>query len=209
MKKLFLIIIVGLVFSASHVKAQFVTIDPAHIATSIINTANQVVQTSATVSNVIRNFQEVQKVYNQGKEYYDALKSVHNLVRDAKKVRDAILLVGEIGDMYVNSFQKMLNDPNFRFEELVAISNGYTMLLQESADILQEIRDIVNPTGLSMTDAERMTLINHSYDRLKNHRNLVEYYTRKNISVSYLRAKKANDTDRIMSLYGNPNERYW
>ena len=68
MKKLFLIIIVGLVFSASHVKAQFVTIDPAHIATSIINTANQVVQTSATVSNVIRNFQEVQKVYNQGKE---------------------------------------------------------------------------------------------------------------------------------------------
>ena len=209
MKKLFLIISILLAIFAGTARAQFVTIDPAHIATSIINTANQVVQTSATVSNVIRNFQEVQKVYNQGKEYYDALKSVHNLVRDAKKVRDAILLVGEIGDMYVNSFQKMLNDPNFRFEELVAISNGYTMLLQESADILQEIRDIVNPTGLSMTDAERMTLINHSYDRLKNHRNLVEYYTRKNISVSYLRAKKANDTDRIMSLYGNPNERYW
>ncbi|RKU56693.1 conjugal transfer protein TraI, partial [Parabacteroides sp. AF19-14] len=28
-------------------------------------------------------------------------------------------------------------------------------------------------------------------------------------SVSYLRAKKKNDLDRIMGLYGNMNERYW
>jgi len=27
--------------------------------------------------------------------------------------------------------------------------------------------------------------------------------------VSYLRAKKKNDLDRIMGLYGNMNERYW
>ena len=41
------------------------------------------------------------------------------------------------------------------------------------------------------------------------YRNLVSYYTNKNISVSYLRAKKKNDLDRIMGLYGNLNERYW
>ena len=38
---------------------------------------------------------------------------------------------------------------------------------------------------------------------------IVSYYTNKNISVSYLRAKKKNDLDRIMGLYGNMNERYW
>lgn len=38
---------------------------------------------------------------------------------------------------------------------------------------------------------------------------LSRYYTNKNISVSYLRAKKKNDLDRIMGLYGNMNERYW
>jgi transfer complex protein traI len=27
--------------------------------------------------------------------------------------------------------------------------------------------------------------------------------------VSYLRAKKQNDLDRVMALYGSPNERYW
>jgi len=203
------VIIISIVLASFEVKAQFVTIDPAHIAASIVNTANQIVQTSSTVTNVVTNWKEVQRVYNQGKEYYDRLKSVHDLVRDAKKVRDAILLVGEIGDIYVISFQKMLSDPHFTFEELVAISNGYTMLLQESANMLQEIRDVVNVTGLSMTDAERMQLINYVYDKLKTHRNLVAYYTRKNISVSLLRAKKAGDNDSVMALYGNPNDRYW
>lgn len=190
-------------------KAQFVVTDPANIATSIVNSANQIVQTSSTVSNVIKNFQEVKKVYEQGKEYYDKLKAVHNLVQDARKVKNTILLVGEISDIYVNSFQKMLADPHFRYEELTAISNGYTVLLKESADMLLELKDVVNINGLSMTDAERMDIINYVHGHVKHHRDLVAYYTRKNISVSYLRAKKAGDTDRVMSLYGNADERYW
>jgi hypothetical protein len=207
MKKVFLMI--ALVSFTAQVRAQFAVIDPANIATSIVNSANQIVQTSSTVTNVIKNFEEVRRVYNQGKEYYDRLKAVHNLVKDAKKVRDAILLVGEIGDVYVNSYSKMLTDPHFRMEELVAISNGYTVLLQQSADMLMEMKDVVNVNGLSMTDHERMDVINYVYDRLKNHRNLVSYYTRKNISVSYLRARKAGDADRILALYGNANDRYW
>jgi hypothetical protein len=207
-KKLVLMTVLA-VLGVFPAKGQFVTIDPAHIATSIANTANQIVQTSATVSNVIRNFQEVQKVYNQGKEYYDALKSVHNLVQDARKVRDAILLVGEIGDIYVNSFQRMLNDRNFSFEELTAISNGYTFLILQSVDLLQEIRDVVNITGLSMTDAERMNIIDTVYGKLLRHRNLVQYYTRRNIQASYIRASRSNDTQRFLELYGNPEDRYW
>ena len=27
--------------------------------------------------------------------------------------------------------------------------------------------------------------------------------------VSYLRAKKKNDTDRVLALYGSADERYW
>ena len=152
---------------------------------------------------------EVKKVYDQGKEYYDQLKAVNDLVKDAKKVRDAFLLVGEIGDIYMENYGKMLSDPHFRYEELVAISNGYGILLQEGADMLMELKDVVNTNGLSMTDHERMDIINYVYDRLKDHRNLVNYYTRKNISISYLRAKKAGDTDRVLALYGSADERYW
>jgi hypothetical protein len=209
MKKVLLITSIALVSFTTQLKAQFIVTDPVNVATSIVNSVNEIVQTSSTVSNVIKNFQEVKKLYDQGKEYYDKLKAINDLVKDARKVRDAILLVGEISDIYIDSFQKMLADPHFSFEEIAAISNGYTILLQDGANMLLEIKEIVNETGLSMTDHERMDIINYVHDRLKEHRNLVSYYTRKTISVSYLRAKKAGDSDRVVALYGNTNERYW
>ena len=153
--------------------------------------------------------QETVKIYQQGKEYYDRLKSVHNLVKDARKVQKSILLIGEISDIYVNSFQKMLSDENYTPDELSAIAYGYTQLLQESSDVLEEMKSVVNINGLSMSDKERMDVIDRTYNAIKNYRDLVSYYTRKNISVSYLRAKKKKDTDRVMALYGSADERYW
>lgn len=209
MKKIIFIITVIFINFTNSVNAQLAVIDPVNIATSIANATNEIVQTSSTASTMINNFKEVQKVYNQGKEYYDKLKSIHDLVKDAKKVQKTILMVGEISDIYVSSFGKMLSDPHFRVEELSAIASGYTILLQESSDMLMEMKDVVNVNGLSMTDSERINIINQVYDRMKSQRDLVNYYTRKNISISYIRAKKAGDSDRILSLYGNANDRYW
>ena len=190
-------------------KAQWVVTDPINLAQGIINTAKQIIETSTTAANMLKNFQEVQKVYTQGKQYYDALKSVHDLVKDARKVQQTILLVGDISDIYVNSFQKMIADENFSVEELSAIALGYTKLLEESSAVLTELKTITSANGLSMSDAERMSVVNRIYNEVREYKNLVQYYTNKNISVSYLRAKKKNDTDRIMALYGSPSERYW
>jgi altronate dehydratase len=190
-------------------KAQWVVTDPTNLVQGIVNTANQVIQTSSTAANMLKNFQEVQKVYSQGKQYYDALKSVHDLVKDARKVQQTILLVGDISDIYVNSFQKMIADENFSVKELNAIALGYAKLLEESSAVLTELKTVTSANGLSMSDAERMSVVNRIYNEVREYKNLVQYYTNKNISVSYLRAKKKNDTDRIMALYGSPSERYW
>ena len=143
------------------------------------------------------------------KKYYDALKSVNNLIKDARKVQQTILMVGDITDIYVNNFQRMLSDPYFSPEELSAIAVGYTKLLEESASVLTDLKTVVNENGLSMGDKDRMDVIDKCYTRMHEYRGLVRYYTNKNIGVSYLRAKKKNDQDRVLSLYGTPGERYW
>ena len=194
---------------AGTANAQWVVSDPTNLAQSIINSAKEMVETAGTKANTLNGFLETKKVFEQGKKYYDALKSVNNLVRDARKVQQTILMVGDITDIYVNSFQRMLRDGNFRPEELSAIAFGYTKLLEESNEVLTELRNVVNITTLSMTDKERMDVVERCHSKMKRYRNLVSYYTNKNISVSYLRAKKKNDLDRIMGLYGNMNERYW
>ena len=206
-KTILLFIVIALF--TKNAQAQFAVIDPSNIAQSILNTTKELAQTSRTVSNTLDTFKETKKVYEQGKQYYDALKSVNHLVKDARKVQKTLLLLGEITDIYVNNFQLMLSDTNFRADELTAIAHGYAMLLDESADILAELKNIVNINGLSMSDAERMDRIDKAYDSINNYRNLVSYYTRKNISVSYLRSKKINDTERVIALYGSANDKYW
>lgn len=194
---------------AGTARAQWVVSDPGNLAQGIINASKNIVHTSKTATNMVSNFQETVKIYEQGKKYYDALKSVNNLVKDAVKVKNTILMIGEISDIYVTNFQLMLRDENYTPEELSAIAFGYTKLLEESNDVLKEMKDVVNITTLSMTDKERMDVVDRCYNRVRNYRNLVMYYTNKNISVSYLRSRKKNDMDRVMALYGSRNERYW
>ena len=194
---------------AGKVSAQWVVSDPGNLAQGIINTVKQIAQTSTTAKNTLDGFKETTKIFEQGKRYYDALKDVHDVIKGGVKVKKSIEMVADISEIYVRNYQKMLGDPNYTPDELSTISFGYAKLLSESADVLQDLKNVVNITGMSLSDAERLAIIDQSYKRLLEYRNLVQYYTNKNISVSYLRAKKKNDTDRVMALYGSADERYW
>ncbi|TWI20319.1 DUF4141 domain-containing protein [Sphingobacterium siyangense] len=210
MKKIIFMVYAVLLFAAApSAKAQWVVTDPTNLAQGIVNTTKQIIQTSSTATNMINNFKEVQKVYSQGKEYYDKLKAVNNLVKDARKVQQTVLLVGDISEMYVTNFGKMLNDPNFSPQELIAIANGYSALLNESTELLKELKQMISATSLSLNDKERMDLVDNLYKEVKDYHSLVRYYTNKNISVSFLRAKKQNNSKRVLELYGTANQKYW
>ena len=197
-----------ILFSTNKANAQWTVIDPSNIAQSIVNNSKSLVQETSTAQNMVKNFQETVKIYQQAKKYYDALQSVNNLVRDARKVQQTILMLGNISGYYVNNFQKMLTDPNFTSAELSAIASGYTRILEEANGVLGDLKQVVNITTLSMTDKDRMD-VDDCYNEMKRLKNLTAYYTNKNISVSYLRAKKKADTKRVVALYGDGSEKYW
>ena len=63
MKKIIYLVCAVFLFAvAPSAKAQFVVTDPANLASGILNSANEIIQTSSTVSNVVKNFKEVEKV---------------------------------------------------------------------------------------------------------------------------------------------------
>ncbi|MCG6190001.1 DUF4141 domain-containing protein [Maribellus maritimus] len=206
MKRIFIITCIALIGFSFQSKAQWAVIDPSNLVQNI----QQVVKSSSTLTNMIKNVQETVKIYEQGKEYYEALKSVNNLVKDARKVKLTIEMISEISDIYITGFNKMVADPNFTVDELAAISLGYARLMEEGGALVTELKNIVTSSnGLSMTDKERMEVIDQIYNRMLGYRNLTRYYTQKSISVSFIRAKAKADTDRVLALYGSPSERYW
>lgn len=138
------------------------------------------------------------------------LKSVHNLIKDARKVKETVEMVSQISQIYSTNFNKMLSDKNFSVNELAAISDGYAILLKESGNLLTDIKNIVTPSnGLSLSDAERMDIIDKIHSKMASHRNLVTYYSNKNIAISFIRSKEQGDVARVKALYGSPSERYW
>ena len=209
MKKRIMILFMALLSLSVTSKAQWAVFDPSNFAQSIVNSANEIIETSSTAENMINNFKETVKIYEQGKRYYDALKSVHDLVKGARKVQQTILLVGDISDIYVTNFNTMMGDPNFTVEELSAMAFGYNRLLEESSNLLLDLKEVTTATGLSMTDKERLDIINRIYGEVLEYKNLTWYYTRKNIGISYLRSKKKGDSQRVLALYGTQDQRYW
>lgn len=205
MKLKILILGAALCIAVTHTRAGIPVIDPTNLVQNTIGA----VQGVTTAANVINSFKETVKIYQQAKKYYDALKKVNNLVKDARQVQQTILMIGEITDIYMDSFQRMLNDPYFSPDELAAIATGYGILLNEASNVLDDLKKIINNSGLSMNDKERMDIVDRCYTRVYEYRGLVKYYTNKNIGVSYLRAKKRNDQERVLALYGSPSERYW
>ena len=195
MRKRIFLLAAAATFCLAQASAQWVVSDPGNLAQGIINMSDNIAQTV--------------KIYEQAKRYYDALKNVNNLVRDARKVQEVLLMVGEVSEIYVTNFRKMLGDASFSAKELDVIATGYAKLMQESNGILQDLRQVINVSTLSMTDKDRMDVVDACHRSMRRYRNLVGYYTNKNIAVSFLRARKKADTDRVMALYGDAASRYW
>ena len=186
--------------------AQWTVIDPSNLVQNI----KSAVQSSTTASNMIKSLQESVKIYNQSKAYYDALKAVHNIIKDARKVKLTIEMVSEITDIYMSGFNRMVTDRNFTSGELAAISAGYARLLEEGGALVAELKNIVTSgNGLSLSDKEHMDAVDQIYTRMLRYRNLTRYYTDKAISVSFLRSQSKGDAARVQALYGKPSERYW
>lgn len=202
-----IMIVCALLMGYAHTaRAQWVVTDPTNLVQNIISAT----QGTTTATNMIKNLQEGIKIYNQGKAYYDALKSVHNIIKDARKVKLTIEMVSEITDIYVNGFNRMVTDPNFTPDELAAISAGYARLLEEGGALVTDLKNVVTSgNGLSMSDKERMDVVDQIYYRMLEYRNLTRYFTNKTISVSYLRSRAKGDSSRVLALYGSPSERYW
>ena len=128
MKQKIIMLCLCLVCTGLSTYAQWVVSDPTNLAQGIVNSTKQVVEAAKNGSTMLQSFQETVKIYEQGKRYYDALKSVSNLVRSARKVQQCILLVGEISDIYVDGYRRMVGDENFTPAELAAIAAGYARI---------------------------------------------------------------------------------
>ena len=174
MERRLALLLVWLLLGAGAARAQWVVSDPSNLAQGIVNSTNEMVHTSSTAQSMLQNFQQTVKIYEQNKKYYDALRKVNKLVRDARKVQRCMLLVGEISDIYVNGYRRIVTDTNFSVEELAAIAIGYKRIIEEAAGELKDLGEIINPTDMSLTDKDRIDVVERVYGTLMRESTITE-----------------------------------
>lgn len=201
MKK-YVLILVFLIGYNPNSTAQFVVADPTAFSQRAVQQITNITEQIQQKYELVRQFQETNKIYTQGKEWYDGLKRVNQTVAEYQKIYETLQLTGEIVDLYATNIQRFRIDQNFSPREVGYITDGYGKLLKESSRLVDDLNLGAKPTGLSLTDKERLDMINTTYEKVREHKALVQYFTNKNISVSYLRAKKKNNTQGVMRLYG-------
>lgn len=209
MKEHIFIVLLGSSLSVPRAHAQRIVTGPGNFAGNIVSSVKETAIVSKTAKNILDGFKEMEKLYNGTEKYYDALKKINNLIDDAYKVKECILMMGDILEIYIILYKKALSDRNFRPSGLAAMASGYIKLLERSGGSLKELKPTVKNSALSMSDHERMQQIDRIYTTLCEYRSLVLYYTRKSISVSYAHAREENSLVSARVLYGNTTNRYW
>ena len=68
---------------AGRASAQWVVSDPGNLAQGIINASKNIIHTSKTATNMVSNFQETVKIYQQGKKYYDGAPVLGDIINIA------------------------------------------------------------------------------------------------------------------------------
>lgn len=104
-----------------------------NLVQGIVNSVNEMVETSQTAQNALSTWKETSKIFEQGREYYEKLRKVNDLISGSEKVKESVLMLSDISEIYVKNYGRMLTDKNFTQRELNAISAGYNTIMKRAA----------------------------------------------------------------------------
>jgi len=153
--------------------------------------------------NEISDWAKKQKdLYSQ---YYNELKEVKAIVIQYQRIRDITAKQARLLSDYQRSWQLLRQDEHFTSEELSHMEQVYKGILDESLANMEHIFMIVESFTTSMSDAERLELINRAADRIDSNYDDLRRFNRQNVLLSLQRAKGVKEVEQVRRLYGIQN----
>ncbi len=139
------------------------------------------------------------------KEYYDELKQVKAIVSQYQRIRDITQKQARLLSEYQRFRQLFQQDDHFTPEELSYMERVYNGILQESLNNMEQIFHVIESYSTSMSDAERLALINKAADRIDQNYDDLRLFNRQNVLLTLQRAKGKKEVEQMRRLYGIAN----
>lgn len=139
------------------------------------------------------------------KQYYDELKQVKAIVSQYRRIRDITQKQARLLSEYQHSWQLFQQDDHFTGEELAYMEKVYNGILKESLDNMEQIFSVIESFSTSMSDGERLNLINDAADRIDRNYDDLRLFNQQNVLLTLQRAKSKKEVEQMRRLYGIAN----
>ena len=153
--------------------------------------------------NEISDWAKKQKDLYQ--QYYDELKMVKSIVSQYQRIRDITQKQARLLSEYQHSWGMFRQDSHFTDDELSYMGEVYSGILEESLENMEHIFLIIESFSTSMSDAERLELINQAADRIDQNYDDLKRFNGRNAMLALQRAKDTKDAESMKRLYGIGN----
>lgn len=157
----FKLIIFGAAFSSISY-AQLPVTDGANLIMKALDYVEFVNEAATSLDN----FKETTKIFEQGEEYYNALKNVHSIVKKSKNVEACIRLSSQTVSDYYSTYSKLSNDPNFSALQRNVYRKQQENIVSAIAKNVSGLNNIITNTGMSLSDKERLDAIDTFHARI-------------------------------------------
>jgi hypothetical protein len=153
--------------------------------------------------NEISDWAQKQKeLYSQ---YYNELKEVKAIVTQYQRIRDITSKQAKLLSDYQQAWGFLQQDSHFTPEEVAHMEQVYQGILEGSMTNMEHIFMIVESYTTSMSDAQRLELINKAADRIDRNYDDLRKFNRQNALLSLQRAKSDKEVEQVRRLYGIGN----
>lgn len=138
------------------------------------------------------------------KNYYEELMKVKTLITHYQRLRDIVDKQQRLVSEYQQAWGLLQQDDHFNSEELAYMQKVYNGILEESVDNIDIIFMVVESFTTSMSDAERLELINDAANRIDANYDDLKLFNKQNMLLSLQRARSKGDVQMIKKIYGLP-----
>lgn len=215
MKKIFLIVFL-VAGTAKAANAQIVILE---IIKAAINAADLVVQQIQNETIVLQNAQKelenvmtkldldditdwVTKIRDLYADYYKELETVKDIISGYDKIKTLVDMQARIVSQYQSAYGLFKKDKHFSVTELDNMANVYSGILDQSLKNLDQALLVVNALTTSMTDAQRLNIINSASSGMQKNYDDLKRFNNQNIQLSLQRGAAQGDIDEVKEMYG-------
>jgi len=189
------------------------------IIKAAINAADLVIQQIQNETIVLQNAQKelenamsklqldgitdwVTKIRDLYDEYYKELATVKDIISGYDKIKSLVDMRARIVSEYQTAYALFRQDKHFSARELEFMINVYSGILDQSLKNLDQALLVVNALTTSMTDAQRMNIINSASTGMQKNYDNLRRFNNQNVQLSLQRGATAGDIETVKSLYG-------